>query len=215
MELYFRQPWSVLGYPLCLLEVRTGLQVYRKAPIPLLPTHKWMLGGEKIARILKKTHWNLTPPTSERTQGVACCLVPGARWWSENGSWPSASVLLLVCDCRCFSFFINHLPPKLNNFWKSKVLLFLTGFQATFWSPWVPFLSCLITLNGLNFIWLKWMLPLLNLEFLTSANLAANFHRREIWSVLYSVGNVTRFCWESPALWPLVKDSAALRQNYS
>lgn len=54
---------------------------------------------EKLARIPKETHWPLSPSTSERTQGVAWCLVPG------GGQGPEAGLLhlflLLVCDCSC------------------------------------------------------------------------------------------------------------------
>lgn len=62
---------------------------------------------EKFARILKETHWPLSPSTSERTQGVACCLVPG------GGQGPEAGLLhlflLLVCDCSCLCWFLDHL----------------------------------------------------------------------------------------------------------
>lgn len=62
---------------------------------------------EKFARILKGTHWPLSPSTSERTQGVACCLVPG------GGQGPEAGLLhlflLLVCDCSCLCLFLDHL----------------------------------------------------------------------------------------------------------
>lgn len=62
---------------------------------------------EKFARILQETHWSLSPSTSERTQGVACCLVPG------GGQGPEAGLLLLflllVCDCSCLCWFLDHL----------------------------------------------------------------------------------------------------------
>lgn len=62
---------------------------------------------EKFARILKGTHWPLSPSTSERTQGVACCLVPGGGQGQEAGLLHL--FLLLVCDCSCLCLFLDHL----------------------------------------------------------------------------------------------------------
>lgn len=49
----------------------------------------------------------MSPSTSERTQGVACCLVPG------GGQGPEAGLLhlflLLGCDSSCLRRFLAHL----------------------------------------------------------------------------------------------------------